>query len=78
MNSLEREWWSQRERLSHTLSVAEHSQRTSYATGKLLTEFFIKDAVDAGKIKSVSILAFANVYSKDERVSKAYYSLLFF
>ena len=24
-----------------TMSVAEHSQRTSYATGKLLTEFFM-------------------------------------
>ena len=32
-------------------ATAEHSQRTSYATGKLLTEFFMKDAVDAGKIK---------------------------
>lgn len=52
-----------------TLSVAEHSQRTSYATGKLLTEFFIKDAVDAGKIKGCSI-RFANVYSKDERYPK--------
>lgn len=52
-----------------TLSVAEHSQRTSYATGKLLTEFFIKDAVDTGKIKGCSI-RFANVYSKDERYPK--------
>ena len=52
-----------------TLSVAEHSQRTSYATGKLLTEFFIKDAVDEGKIKGCSI-RFANVYSKDERYPK--------
>ena len=31
------------------MSDAEHSQRTSYATGKLLTEFFMKDAVDNGK-----------------------------
>ena len=31
-----------------TMADAEHSQRTSYATGKLLTEFFIKDAVDDG------------------------------
>ena len=52
-----------------TLSTVEHSQRTSYATGKLLTEFFIKDAVDAGKIKGCSI-RFANVYSKDERYPK--------
>ena len=27
------------------MSTAEHSQRTSYAVGKLLTEFFMKDAV---------------------------------
>ena len=33
-----------------TMSDAEHSQRTSYATGKLMTEFFIKDAVDEGKL----------------------------
>jgi len=52
-----------------TMSVVEHSQRTSYATGKLLTEFFLKDAVDAGKIKGCSI-RFANVYSKDERYPK--------
>lgn len=52
-----------------TMSVAEHSQRTSYATGKLLTEFFMKDVVDEGKIKGCSI-RFANVYSKDERFPK--------
>lgn len=52
-----------------TLSHAEHSQRTSYATGKLLTEFFMKDAVDTGKIKGCSI-RFANVYSKNERFAK--------
>lgn len=52
-----------------TMSVAEHSQRTSYATGKLLTEFFMKDVVDKGKIKGCSI-RFANVYSKDERYPK--------
>ncbi len=52
-----------------TLSTAEHSQRTSYATGKLLTEFFMKDAVDAGKIKGCSI-RFANVYSHDELYPK--------
>ncbi len=51
------------------LATAEHSQRTSYATGKLLTEFFIKDAVDKGKIKGCSI-RFANVYSRHERFAK--------
>ena len=48
------------------LATAEHSQRTSYAVGKLLTEFFMKDAVDKGRIKGCSI-RFANVYSKYER-----------
>ena len=52
-----------------TLSTAEHSQRTSYATGKLLTEFFMKDAVDKGEIRGCSI-RFANVYSKNERYPK--------
>ena len=52
-----------------TMSDAEHSQRTSYATGKLMTEFFIKDAVDEGKIKGCSI-RFANVYSKNELYPK--------
>ena len=52
-----------------TMADAEHSQRTSYATGKLLTEFFMKDAVDTGKIKGCSI-RFANVYSKDEKYPK--------
>ncbi len=48
-----------------TMSDAEHSQRTSYACGKMLTEFFMKDAVDEGKILGCSI-RFANVYSKNE------------
>lgn len=52
-----------------TISHAEHSQRTSYAAGKLLTEFFMKDVVDKGKIKGCSI-RFANVYSKNERYPK--------
>ncbi len=52
-----------------TMSNAEHSQRTSYATGKLMTEFFIKDAVDKGQIKGCSI-RFANVYSKNELYPK--------
>lgn len=51
------------------LANAEHSQRTSYAAGKLLTEFFIKDAVWNQKIKGCSI-RFANVYSKSERYPK--------
>lgn len=51
------------------LATAEHSQRTSYAVGKLLTEFFMKDAVDKGLIKGCSI-RFANVYSKHERFAK--------
>jgi dTDP-glucose 4,6-dehydratase len=52
-----------------TMSDAEHSQRTSYAAGKLLTEFFMKDAVDKGKIKGCSI-RFANVYSRNELYPK--------
>ena len=51
------------------MSTAEHSQRTSYACGKLMTEFFMKDTVDKGKIKGCSI-RFANVYSKHERFAK--------
>ena len=50
-------------------SSAEHSQRTSYAAGKLITEFFMKDAVDKGKIRGCS-LRFANVYSKNEKLAK--------
>lgn len=52
-----------------TMANAEHSQRTSYATGKLLTEFFIKDAVMKNEIKGCSI-RFANVYSKNELYPK--------
>lgn len=51
------------------LATAEHSQRTSYAVGKLLTEFFMKDAADKGLIKGCSI-RFANVYSNHERFAK--------
>ena len=51
------------------MADAEHSQRTSYAVGKLMTEFFLKDAVDEGKIKGASI-RFANVYSKNELYPK--------
>ena len=51
------------------LASAEHSQRTSYAVGKLLTEFFLKDAVDKGYIRGCSI-RFANVYSNHERFAK--------
>lgn len=52
-----------------TLANAEHSQRTSYAVGKLMTEFFMKDAVMKGLIKGCSI-RFANVYSKFELYPK--------
>lgn len=52
-----------------TLANAEHSQRTSYAVGKLMTEFFIKDAVNTGVIAGCSI-RFANVYSKNELYPK--------
>lgn len=52
-----------------TLANAEHSQRTSYATGKLMTEFFMKDAVMEGKIQGCSI-RFANVYSRNELYPK--------
>ena len=51
------------------LATAEHSQRTSYAVGKLLTEFFMKDAVDKNLIKGCSI-RFANVYSNHELYPK--------
>ncbi len=51
------------------LANAEHSQRTSYATGKLMTEFFMKDAVLEKQIKGCSI-RFANVYSKNELYPK--------
>lgn len=51
------------------LATAEHSQRTSYAVGKLLTEFFMQDAVKKGLIKGCSI-RFANVYSKNELYAK--------
>ena len=51
------------------IDTAEQSQRTSYASGKLLTEFFMADAVQKGLIKGCSI-RFANVYSKNERFAK--------
>lgn len=51
------------------LATAEHSQRTSYAAGKLMTEFFLRDAVERGQIKGCSI-RFANVYSNHERYAK--------
>lgn len=52
-----------------TMANAEHSQRTSYAAGKLLTEFFMKEAVTERRIKGCSI-RFANVYSKNELYPK--------
>lgn len=51
------------------LATADQSMRTSYATGKLMTEFFLRDAVDAGLITGCSI-RFANVYSPDEAHSE--------
>ena len=51
------------------LATSEHSQRTSYAVGKLLTEFFIQDAVNKGLINGCSV-RFANVYSKNELYAK--------
>ena len=47
------------------MATAEQSMRTSYATGKLLTEFFMKDAVDRKRIRGCS-MRFANVYSPEE------------
>ena len=47
------------------IATAEQSLRTSYAVGKLLTEFFMRDAVERACIKGCSI-RFANVYSPDE------------
>ena len=52
-----------------TMSNAEHSQRTSYAVGKLMTEFFMRDAVISKKILGCSI-RFANVYSRNEKYPK--------
>ncbi len=47
------------------IATAEQSLRTSYAAGKLLTEFFLRDAVNRQHISGCSI-RFANVYSPDE------------
>ena len=47
------------------IATAEQSLRTSYATGKLMTEFFMKDAVERGRIRGCS-MRFANVYSAEE------------
>lgn len=47
------------------LATAEQTLRTSYAAGKLMTEFFMRDAVETNKIKGCSI-RFANVYSPNE------------
>lgn len=48
-----------------SLATAEISQRTSYAVGKLNTEFFMKEACEKKILKGCSI-RFANVYSSDE------------
>ncbi|MEN9636308.1 MAG: hypothetical protein RL077_4712 [Verrucomicrobiota bacterium] len=47
------------------VASSETSPRASYAIGKLLTEFFMREAVDLGRIRGCS-LRFANVYSHDE------------
>lgn len=47
------------------IATAEQSLRTSYATGKLLTEFFMRDAVEQKKVRGCS-MRFANVYSPEE------------
>lgn len=67
MNSWER--GGVREDSYLTLANAEHSQRTSYATGKLMTEFFLRDAVINDAIQGCSV-RFANVYSKNELYPK--------
>lgn len=47
------------------MATAGQTLRTSYAAGKLLTEFFMRDAAERGLIKGCSI-RFANVYSPEE------------
>lgn len=48
------------------IATAGQSLRTSYATGKLMTEFFMRDATERGRILGCS-MRFANVYSPAER-----------
>lgn len=48
-----------------SMYTCEHSLRTSYAFGKLLTEMFTKDMFDNNQILGAS-LRFANVYTEDE------------
>ncbi|MBP5787110.1 MAG: NAD(P)-dependent oxidoreductase [Kiritimatiellae bacterium] len=48
------------------IATAGQSLRTSYATGKLMTEFFMRDATERGRILGCS-MRFANVYSPEER-----------
>ena len=57
------------------MATAEHSQRTSYATGKLLTEFFMKDAASQKKSNGEPLILgcsirFANVYADKEKYPK--------
>ena len=47
------------------LATSEHSLRTSYAFGKLLTEMFAKEAYTQYQLPTCSI-RFANVYTEDE------------
>lgn len=48
-----------------SMYTVEHSMRTSYAIGKLMTEMFAKEAFENHKIKTCSV-RFANVYTEDE------------
>lgn len=47
------------------LATSEHSLRTSYAFGKLLTEMFAKEAFTQYKLPTCSV-RFANVYTENE------------
>lgn len=51
------------------IATGETSLRTSYATGKLQTEFFMREAVENHRIKGCSI-RFANVYSDREEYTE--------
>lgn len=48
-----------------SIYTVEHSMRTSYAIGKLMTEMFAKEAFENHKLKTCSV-RFANVYTEDE------------
>lgn len=48
-----------------SMYTVEHSMRTSYAIGKLMTEMFTKEAFENHGLKTCSV-RFANVYTEDE------------